>query len=178
MNKKKKEWMKAVNARNKAERLARRERALGADSEPLLAPPVLPDALPDAEPALQQAQDQASAELAEARELVTESRAINAGGALDEARARAMLERAALLLDDVVSMTRAALAKRPSERRLEARLMLTAQPEPTDGDSRKRPRNGPDPVVTLMKIGMQAAGLLKRVIAVTHPGLGKVRKVA
>jgi hypothetical protein len=116
----------------------------------------------------------ASAGLAEARETVAEA------DDLTDDEARAMLVRAARLLDDVVVFTREALDMVPEARRREAEAIIAEarKPRTAEGSPQQRPRRGADPVVTLMKVGMQAASLQKRILGKTNPNLGRVRKVA
>ncbi|MCB9896046.1 MAG: hypothetical protein H6839_16560 [Planctomycetes bacterium] len=203
MNRKKKEWMKAAHARQKAARLARRgERAsasdVGVDVPAVAAPEYVPGVgAPEDLPPVGVPEDVqlaapaesfrpgdpvtdpvaadaliARAGLDEARELTTQARE------LDDDAARAMLVRAAYLLDDVIRTTSEALESVPAAWRQEIARVVKARPEGATGDHRKRPRNGPDPVITLMKLGTQAASLQKRIIAKTNPELGRARRVA
>ncbi|MBK8206964.1 MAG: hypothetical protein IPK87_09275 [Planctomycetes bacterium] len=99
---------------------------------------------------------------------------------LDDDHARQMLVRAAHVLDDVICTVQEALQAVSPERRREAMAVLNAEPEPEPlySTPQQRPRRGPDPVVTLMRIGMQAASLLRRIISKTNPGLGRLQKAA
>lgn len=99
---------------------------------------------------------------------------------LDDDHARQMLVRAAHVLDDVICTVQEALQAVSPERRREAMAVLNAEPEPEPlyAVPQQRPRRGPDPVVTLMRIGMQAASLLRRIISKTNPGLGRLQKAA
>ncbi|MBK8206647.1 MAG: hypothetical protein IPK87_07595 [Planctomycetes bacterium] len=99
---------------------------------------------------------------------------------LDDDHARQMLVRAAHVLDDVICTVQEALQAVSPERRREAMAVLNAEPEPEPlySSPQQRPRRGPDPVVTLMRIGMQAASLLRRIISKTNPGLGRLQKAA
>lgn len=118
---------------------------------------------PHGDDALRETGERAAATLDQARECVNDARRIS-----DE-RARDMLERAAEFLSDVVEMTRETLREVPLERRREAARIIESKPE-------DRPRgSGADPVVILTRIGMQAAGLLQRILRDTNP---RVRKLA
>ena len=99
---------------------------------------------------------------------------------LDDDHARQMLVRAAHVLDDVICTVQEALQAVSPDRRREAMAVLNAEPEPEPlyATPQQRPRRGPDPVVTLMRIGMQAASLLRRIISKTNPGLGRLQKAA
>jgi hypothetical protein len=91
---------------------------------------------------------------------------------ITDERALEMLEDAAEATHDVLLMVREALRGVSPERRAAARAILNEKPQKgTDG--RKLPRRAPDPVVTLEKLNLQAASLLKRILAITNPGAGK-----
>ena len=64
------------------------------------------------------------------------------------------------------------------EKRREALAIINEKPEPGEVSAQKRPRRGPNPVVSLMRVGMQAASLLKRVLAKTNPELGNLKRAA
>ena len=178
MNRKKKEWMKAAHARQKAARLARRGSADVADSA--LDEAAASVNLAVGEPVSQPAVEDRSAEaVALARGGLDEARALfDEAGELGDDEAREMLVGAARMLNEVIETTHAALRSVPETWRREAASTLAAGPEASDLPPVKRPRRGPDPVVTLMKVGMQAASLLKRIIGKTNPNLGKLRRAA
>lgn len=140
----------------------------GADALPvdegLLADAPVADPAAAAE-VLQVALDEARGRVASSREL-------------DSHRARGMLARAAEFLDEVIATTREALAQVPADRKREALAIINAKPEADGVSAQKRPRRGPDPVVTLMRIGMQAASLLQRVLGKTNPELGRLKRAA
>ncbi len=115
---------------------------------------------------------QAKAQLAQARTLLAEA------AALSEAEATRMLADAARLVHQVVRTTDAALQQVPEAWREEAAQILTHRPEPSDLPAQKRPRRGADPVVTLMRVGLQASSLLTRIIARLHPGMGRQKRAA
>jgi hypothetical protein len=95
---------------------------------------------------------------------------------ISEAKAREMLASAAELVDKVVHMTRAALAEVPLPRLREAYEIVNAKPAENNAGklpAQKRPRRGFDPVVSLVKTGLQAASLVNRLVAKLHPHLGK-----
>jgi len=83
-----------------------------------------------------------------------------------------MLEDAAEATHDVLLMGRDALRGVSPERRAAAREVLNEKPQ-SGVDGRKLPRRAPDPVVTLEKLNLQAASLLKRILAKTNPDAGK-----
>lgn len=112
------------------------------------------------------------AQLEQAREVVEQA------AALSEAEAVAMLADAARLVHQLVRTTDAALQQVPEAWRREAAQILTARPEPAEGPAQKRLRRGTDPVVTLMKVGLQASSLLARIIGKLHPGLGRLKRAA
>jgi hypothetical protein len=95
---------------------------------------------------------------------------------ISEAKAREMLASAAVLVDAVVQMTRAALADVPLPRLREAYEIVKAKPAENNAGklpAPQRPRRGFDPVVSLVKTGLQAASLVNRIVAKLHPHLGK-----
>ncbi|MCA8914782.1 MAG: hypothetical protein KDB90_05170 [Planctomycetes bacterium] len=188
----KKNWLKEVKARNKAARRASaaakaeaegQRAGSGAEADlpvagasvsvETVAGPAGVSAPPGVDPVAADAA-LARAGLADARETVKHSHE------LTDDEARGMLVRAARLLDDVVVFTREALDMVPEDRRREAEAIVAeARTSRTaEGSPQKRPRRGADPVVTLMKVGMQAASLLKRVIGKTNPNMGKLRRAA
>jgi hypothetical protein len=112
----------------------------------------------------------AEAELQAARGYAAEARE------LPDDEARAMLVEAARLLHSVVRNANRVLDSLPPQRVLEA-VCEPASP-PAQGSPQSRPRRGSDPVFTLMRLGKEAASLLKRVLAKTNPGVGKVIKAA
>lgn len=128
------------------------------------------------EDAVRYVREQAAAKIAEARAAVAAAKAEYPQ--LDDDRARAMLVLAAEFLHEVVADTREALAQVPAEQRREALAIINEKPEPSDVSSVKRPRRGPNPVVSLMRVGMQAASLLQRVLGKTNPELGRLKRAA
>ncbi|MEZ5991761.1 MAG: hypothetical protein R3E76_05360 [Planctomycetota bacterium] len=138
------------------------------------APALVGGALDD--DALRFIRQQGAVKIAEARAAVAAAKAKYPQ--LDDDRARAMLVDAAELLHEVVVETREALAQVPPEKRREALAIINEKPEPGEVSAQKRPRRGPNPVVSLMRVGMQAASLLKRVLAKTNPELGNLKRAA
>ncbi|MBZ0135517.1 MAG: hypothetical protein K8I27_03970 [Planctomycetes bacterium] len=91
---------------------------------------------------------------------------------ISDQRALEMLEDAAEATHEILLMVRDALRGVSPERREAAREVLNAKPQ-TGVDGRKLPRRAPDPVVTLERLNLQAASLLKRILAKTNPDAGK-----
>lgn len=147
--------------------------AQAADSPAAPAVQPAPSAEPDAAPA---------AAAREARSTLEHARAQAKSALQDpdfgEAEARAMLLRAAQMLDEVITLTRETLREVTPERLREAFEIVNAKPAPAEGNPQKRPRRGYDPVVSLIKAGQAAASLLQRVIGRTHPDLGRARRAA
>lgn len=112
----------------------------------------------------------AEAELQAARGYASDARG------LSDDEARAMLTEAARLLHSVVRNANRVLDSLPPQRVLEA--VCEPATVAAQGSPQSRPRRGSDPVFTLMRLGKEAASLLKRVLAKTNPALGKVTKVA
>ncbi|MCA8946769.1 MAG: hypothetical protein KDB29_11120 [Planctomycetes bacterium] len=138
------------------------------------APALVGGALDD--DALRFIRQQGAVKIAEARAAVAAAKAKYPQ--LDDDRARGMLVDAAELLHEVVVETREALAQVTPEKRREALAIINEKPEPGEVSAQKRPRRGPNPVVSLMRVGMQAASLLKRVLAKTNPELGNLKRAA
>jgi hypothetical protein len=113
-----------------------------------------------------------STQLEQAREMMEQA------AGLSEAEARQMLADAARLVHQVVRTTDAALQQVPEAWRNEAAQIVMARPEASDVPAQKRPRRGADPVVTLMRVGLQASSLLTRIINKLHPGLGRLKRAA
>lgn len=139
--------------------------------------------------------DSAPAKLAEqdlrhrardSRAFMTEAGRLNAEarkpGVSDE-RAVELIQKAAEFAEFVIDIARETLEEVPAERRLEAAGVIReererrANPEAYE-DGRKRPRRGSDPVVTLMKLGMQASGLLNRIVSRINPDAYKLARAA
>ena len=91
---------------------------------------------------------------------------------ISDARACEMLEDAARFLAETVQQTRAALAKVTPERMAEA-LDIINEPKTGSGQVQRRPRNGTDPVVAMIRHGIAASNLLKRIIKTLFPKLHK-----
>lgn len=178
-----------VKELKRREKLARRrDSGTGVDAAAELASESLPAETPETQavPALvnrelgddavRYVREQASEKLAEARAVVAAAKAEYPQ--LDDDRARAMLVLAAEFLHEVVADTREALAQVTPEQRREALTIINEKPEPSDVSAKKRPRRGPNPVVSLMRVGMQAASLLKRILAKTNPEIGNLKRAA
>ena len=116
--------------------------------------------------------NEAAEQLEQARVLVAEA------AALSETEAMRMLADAARLVHNVVRTTDAALRQVPETWRQEAAQIVMAHPAPSDVPAQKRPRRGADPVVTLMRVGLQASSLLARIINKLHPGIGRQKRAA
>lgn len=115
----------------------------------------------------------ADVELSQTRENVKEAtHELLRGRRITDQRALEMLEDAAEAVHEVLLMVRDTLRGVSPERREAARAVLNEKPQ-SGGDGRKLPRRAPDPVVTLERLNMQAASLLKRILAKTNPGVGK-----
>lgn len=115
---------------------------------------------------------EAAEQLEQARVLVAEA------AALSEPEAMRMLADAARLIHNVVRTTDAALQQVPETWRQEAAQIVMARPEASDVPAQKRPRRGADPVVTRMRVGLQASSLLARIINKLHPGIGRQKRAA
>ncbi|MCA8910463.1 MAG: hypothetical protein KDB82_02070 [Planctomycetes bacterium] len=133
----------------------------------------------DPDETLRMVRDATAARMEEARAIERKARqAALEARELDDERAREMLLDAAALLHEIVTDTREALAHVPPERKREALAVINARPDPSDVNAQRRPRRGPDPVVSLMRIAMQAASLLRRIILKTNPELGQLKRAA
>jgi len=152
--------LKALKQRMKEARKS--ERLPGADAGSIEAPAA--EILPAA--------NEAAEQLEQARELVQQA------ADLSDAEARQMLADAARLVHQVVRTTDAALQSVPEAWRNEAAQIVMTRPEPAEGQAQKRPRRGADPVVTLMKVGLQASSLLARILNKLHPGIGRQKRAA
>src|SRR5919108_6488633 len=133
-------------------------------------------ALPDAgEASAPQAStlDQVAAKAAEKLEIARATAATeqDAPDWISDSEGKAMLARAARMLDSVVVMTRAALADVPLPRLREAYEIVRAKPDANGTPAQQRPRRGYDPVVSLLKTALAAASLLNRILAKTNPSL-------
>jgi hypothetical protein len=97
-----------------------------------------------------------------------------------EQEALRYLSEAARITDEVIRMTRHALAQVPLDRLREAMEIVKEKAADTAAlpTAQKRPRRATDPVVSLIKTGIAAASLQTRIIARLHPQLGKLRKAA
>ena len=122
---------------------------------------------------LSQSALEAEVELNHARGMAKEASAnLQRGRKITDERALEMLEDAAECTHDVLMMVKETLKGVSPERIEAARAVLNAKPQ-TGTEGRKLPRRAPDPVVTLVKIELQASSLLKRILAKTNPNACK-----
>ena len=132
---------------------------------------------------LEDAAEQAEEDFEHAREKVAEAEAadpaVRARRKISDERALEMLEDAAECTHEVLMVVKETLKGVSPERIEAAREVLNAKPQsreagqPGGVDGRRLPRRAPDPVVTLLKIELQASSLLKRILAKTNPNAGK-----
>lgn len=95
----------------------------------------------------------------------------------EETAVRGYLTHAARVIHGILVRVDEALQKIPQD----VRVVAMAEPkpeEPQHGDPRKRPRAPANPVLTLMRMGLQAAASLYRVVTRLHPNLGKLKTSA
>jgi hypothetical protein len=96
------------------------------------------------------------------------------GRRISDERAREMLEDAAEFLQDLVVKTREALKSVAPARVAEAMEVIESKGSATSGTPQQQPRRGSDPLVTMIKQGISASNLLKRIISTLHPKLAKI----
>lgn len=97
------------------------------------------------------------------------------GRRISDSRARAMLEDAAEFLNELVVRTRDALKKVAPERVAAAMEVVEAKGSADNGGTpQQQPRRAPDPLVTMIKQGISASNLLKRIISTLYPKLAKI----
>lgn len=184
----KKKRLKEKQRRQEAHRRARLEADAGdaAGQGPPAAPAEneLKDAARDSKAFLAAARDE-HAEGVKAETAAREKAGLKPSRRITNERALEMLEKAAEYAEAVIDITREVLDQVPPERKLEAVAMIresnfakAASDRERHGTPQKKARRGSDPVVTLMKIGLQASGLLNRILAKINPDVAKLAKAA
>lgn len=112
-----------------------------------------------------------------AQDTVTAAKAAVAVADLAETpgTAKNMLWRAARAVDALLEVVHKTIEQVPANERAEA-LVIMKQPretQPQPGKPQQRPRAGYNPVLTLMRMGLQLANLQQRIIGRLYPNLAK-----